>query len=223
MTTILVAEDDANIREGLLVLLDGEGYKTVGAKDGLDAIRLWRETRPGLVLLDVMMPGKSGYAVCREIRAAGSRVPVIMLTAKGEEIDKVLGLELGADDYVTKPFGVKELLARVAAVLRRAAPAAVSPQAVFTFGGSEVDAKRYTITTGKAEFPLGDKELKLIETFSAHPGEALSRDRLLTDIWGISYYGTTRTLDQHIAQLRKKLTLPSSIETVHGIGYRYKA
>jgi DNA-binding response OmpR family regulator len=223
MTTILVAEDDANIREGLLVLLDGEGYKTVGAKDGLDALRLWRETRPGLVLLDVMMPGKSGYDVCREIRAAGSRVPVIMLTAKGEEIDKVLGLELGADDYVTKPFGVKELLARVAAVLRRAAPAASPTQSAFPFGGSDVDAKRYVIATGETEFPLSDKELKLIETFRAHPGEALSRDRLLTDIWGVSYYGTTRTLDQHIAQLRKKLAVPSSIETVHGIGYRYKA
>ncbi len=228
---ILVAEDDAHIREGLVAALESEGYATATAADGEAALRRWREGGIGLLLLDVMMPGCSGYDVCREVRRTDARVPVIMVTAKGEEIDKVVGLELGADDYITKPFGVRELLARVAAVLRRsrAAPAAPSGEDLpdrFRFGTVEVDRRRYTATRGRRTFELSARELKLIEVFARHPEEVLGRDRLLNEVWGVEYFGTTRTLDQHIAQLRKKIEpdrrAPSTLLTVHGVGYRYR-
>lgn len=192
------------------------------------ALTGWRNTGHGgrtLVLLDIMMPGKSGYDVCREIRATDAATPVIMLTAKGEEIDKVLGLGLGADDYVTKPFGIRELLARVAAALRRAqaveANGGAAP-AEFAFGAVNVDARRYCVHGESGDVALSDKELKLLTFFHAHPEEVLSRDALLNAVWGVSYFGSTRTLDQHIAQLRKKLGEPTPIETVHGVGYRYR-
>ncbi len=228
---ILIAEDDKNIREGLIDTLESEGYQAVAAVDGDDAMIQFAASSPDLVLLDVMMPGKSGYDVCREIRTDNTQVPIIMLTAKGEEIDKVVGLQLGADDYVTKPFGVHELLARIAAVLRRTRPAAAptEPSGLpdpLAFGPTTIDRKRYRATRGDAGFDLSARELKLIEQFCAHPGEVLSRDQLLNAVWGISYYGTTRTLDQHIAQLRKKIepdpASPTVITTVHGVGYRYE-
>jgi DNA-binding response OmpR family regulator len=228
---ILIAEDDKNIREGLIDTLESEGYQTVAAVDGDDALTRFRQAGVDLVLLDIMMPGKSGYDVCREIRAHNTQVPIIMLTAKGEEIDKVVGLQLGADDYVTKPFGVHELLARIAAVLRRSHPAAAQPASTadlpdqLVFGTTHIDRKTYRATREAIGFDLSARELKLIEQFYAHPGEVLSRDQLLNAVWGISYYGTTRTLDQHIAQLRKKVepnpSSPAVITTVHGVGYRY--
>lgn len=224
MSRILVAEDDAHIRDGIAETLRSECYDVTTACDGVEAMEKYRATSPDLILLDIMMPRKSGYEVCREIRAADAATPVIMLTAKGEEIDKVLGLSLGADDYVTKPFGIRELLARVAAVLRRTAAHAVAeagPCGTFEFGGLRVDSRRYCISDGTTEHALSDRELKLLICFNGHPGEVLSRDKLLNDVWGLEYYGNTRTLDQHIAQLRKKLGDPSPIETVHGVGYRY--
>ena len=173
-----------------------------------------------------MMPKKSGYDACAEIRAHCPRVPIIMLTAKGEEIDKVLGLGLGADDYITKPFGTRELLARLAAVLRRCAPpadTANTTQETFTVGGAAIDPMRYEIRIGKAVEPLSDKELKLIMHLHRYVGNVLTRDALLNAVWGIDYLGNTRTLDQHIAQLRKKLgASASSIQTVHGVGYRLR-
>jgi DNA-binding response OmpR family regulator len=229
-THILIAEDDANIRSGLVDALESEGYEVEAVADGQAALEAFRRRKPDLVLLDIMMPEVSGYDVCRTIRRDDTHTPVILLTAKGEEIDKVVGLELGADDYITKPFGVRELLARVAAVLRRsrgaAAPAA-SPALPdsFAFGPAQVDRKTYTITChGRAE-PLTARELKLIEFFASRPNEVLGREELLNRVWGLTYYGTTRTLDQHIAQLRKKVELdpetPAAILTVHGVGYRY--
>jgi DNA-binding response OmpR family regulator len=178
-------------------------------------------------LLDVMMPQKSGYEICREIRKQDQRTPIILLTAKGEEIDKVVGLELGADDYVTKPFGLHELRARIAAVLRRAAGPAKAAGANpdrFILGSATIDRKAYRLERDGASFDLTPRELKLLETFAARPGEVLSRNNLLNAAWGVDYFGTTRTLDQHIAQLRKKLeadpSAPRIILTVHGVGYK---
>ena len=230
---ILLAEDDANIRLGLVATLESEGYAVTAAGDGVQALRLFPQEKFDLVLLDVMMPGKSGYDVCRELRARGAETPVLFLTAKGEEIDKVVGLKLGADDYVTKPFGVHELLARVEALLRRArqrdrpAGAAVVLPPTFRFGAAEVDRRKFAATVpGRGMVSLTVRELKLLEAFAAHPGEVLTRDALLNAVWGVDYFGTTRTLDQHVAQLRKKVELdpesPVAIVTVHGVGYRHE-
>jgi len=229
---ILVAEDDPKILTGLVDMLESEGYRAVPAIDGEQALKLFESKKFDLVLLDIMMPGKSGYDVCRAIRSQDERVPIIMLTAKGQEIDKVVGLQLGADDYVTKPFGVNELLARIAAVLRRswqnekqASEEANAPDR-FDFGGAEIDGLQYRVRKGGQTFDLSARELQLLQFFYAHPNEVLSRDRLLNAVWGIDYFGTTRTVDQHIAQLRKKVEPdpdnPSVITTVHGVGYRYE-
>jgi DNA-binding response OmpR family regulator len=226
--TILVAEDDPHIRMGLVDTLESEGYRVIEAHTGRQAVNRFQAGGVDLILLDVMMPEKSGYDVCRDIRAAGDRVPIIMLTAKGEEIDKVVGLQLGADDYVTKPFGVHELLARIDAVLRRTVRAGTpvkTGDSPFFFGPFEVNPKTYKVTAGGFSQDLTDRELTLIRCFHDHPGEVLSRDHLLNAGWGIDYLGTTRTLDQHIAKLRKKIepdpSHPQLITTVHGLGYRY--
>ena len=228
MKRILVAEDDADIRETLKDLLSGEGYAVETASDGVAAISAWKgASEPfDLVVLDVMMPGKSGYDVCREMRAAGSNVAVLMLSAKSEEIDKVIGLELGADDYVTKPFGVRELLARVAAALRRAGQSAApkaQASADFEFCGTTASVRHYRLEKGSLSVPLTEIEMKLASLFAAHPGEVLARDRMLNEVWGVSYLGTTRTLDQHVANLRRKVGEvggdSSAVRTVHGVGY----
>ncbi len=225
---ILVAEDDANIRMGLVDTLESENYQVFEAKDGIEALQAFKDNSFDLILLDVMMPEKSGFDVCRDIRVTDPDVPIIMLTAKGEEIDKVVGLKLGADDYVTKPFGVHELLARIAAVLRRSnrPKATESLNESFTFAGFEVNPKTYKIIKDGDTIDLSERELNLIQHFNTSPGEVLSRDNILNAIWGIDYLGTTRTLDQHIAQLRKKVEKdpanPEYIITVHGVGYRYE-
>lgn len=231
-TTILVAEDDIHIRIGLTDTLESEGYQVIEAKDGNEALAAFDQKSPDLVLLDVMMPGKSGYDVCRAIRTKDAMVPVIMLTAKGEEIDKVVGLKLGADDYITKPFGIHELLARIDAVLRRAErfkspPVKDKGKYAFAFAGFTVDPKRFKMTGADKSFDLSKREIELLKLFAAHPGEVLDRDTILTRIWGVDYGGTTRTLDQHIAMLRKKIekkpATPVIITTVHGVGYRFES
>lgn len=231
MKRILIAEDESGIRMAVGDLLTSEGYAVTAAKDGDEALALWQADPAAfdLLLLDVMMPGKSGYDVCRGVRAAGSRVPVLMLSAKSEEIDKVLGLELGADDYITKPFGIRELLARVAAALRRseqsATPAPAAAEADFPFAGATVSVRHYRLEGTQGAEPVTELELKLLRTFAAHPDEVLSRDMLLNAVWGIDYRGTTRTLDQHIANLRRKLAAiggRAAVATVHGVGYRYE-
>ena len=228
---VLVAEDDTNIRMGLVDTLESEGYGVSQAKDGKMAMQLFDKDCFDLVLLDVMMPEKSGYDVCRDIRATNEDIPIIMLTAKVEEIDKVVGLKLGADDYMTKPFGIHELLARISAVLRRSKREKNKDKAIvdqpFMFGEFEVNPKTYKINKEKNSIDISERELRLICHFHVHPGEVLSRDNILNAIWGIDYLGTTRTLDQHIAQLRKKIEMdpsnPMLITTIHGVGYRYEA
>ena len=223
MKHILIAEDDPNILEGLATLLTSEGHDVATAKNGAEALEKFHRRKPDLLLLDVMMPEKSGYDVCREIRAKDAATPVVMLTAKGAETDKVTGLNLGADDYVTKPFGVRELLARVNAALRRGASSTPATTDVFEFAGLRVDAKRWrVIVASGGELPLTGRELKLVQFMRAHAGEVLTRDQLLNAVWGVRYFGSTRTLDQHIAQLRKKFGA-DAIETVHGTGYRCAA
>jgi DNA-binding response OmpR family regulator len=228
---ILIAEDDANIRLGLVATLESEGYAVTSASDGAQALRLFPQEKFDLVVLDIMMPKASGYDVCRDLRARGARVPVLFLTAKGEEIDKVVGLKLGADDYVTKPFGVHELLARVEALLRRArvtvATGAPELPPTFRLGAATVDRRKFTVSVAGGSVALTARELKLAEVFAAHPGDVLTRDALLNAVWGVDYFGTTRTLDQHVAQLRKKIEPGGeggqTIVTVHGVGYRLAA
>jgi len=223
---ILIAEDDRNIRRGLADALELEGYQPIEAVDGSEALKLFHETKPDLLLLDIMMPGLSGYEVCRRIRHDDPLVPVIMLTAKGEEIDKVLGLELGADDYVTKPFGLRELSARIAAQLRRRrnerenVDSPTPPPDRFPFGPWEIDRKQLrAFRDGKTE-ELTQREIALLELFSSHPGEVLSRDLIMREVWGSAL--SSRTLDQHLVALRRKLEPPRLIETVYGVGYRFQ-
>ena len=229
---ILVAEDDTRIREGLVDLLESEGYGVTAAVDGHEAERLLAQQAFDLAILDVMMPGKSGYDLCSGIRAGGSQMPIIMLTAKGEEIDKVVGLKLGADDYITKPFGVHELLARVDAVLRRSLHMSTTAEATgrkkdaFRFGDARIYPDRYRAEIDGVTADLSAKELELIEFLYAHAGQVVSRDAALDAVWGVNYFGTTRTLDQHVARVRKKIEKdpahPRFLTTVHGVGYRYE-
>jgi DNA-binding response OmpR family regulator len=228
---ILVVEDDENIRTGLVDTLESEGYRATPAADGREALKKFSSEPYDLVLLDIMMPEISGYDVCRTLRALKPDVPVIMLTAKGEEIDKVIGLQIGADDYITKPFGVHELLARISAVLRRSRPPEQKGREEhrgpdrFHFGTAEVDVREYKVRLGNEILDISTRELQLLKFFHAHPNEVLSRDQILNAVWGIRYGGTTRTLDQHVARLRKKVEMdparPRYLKTVYGVGYRY--
>jgi len=224
---ILVVEDDASILTGLVDLLDGEGYRVIFTKDGKEALIIHEKERPDLILLDIMIPEKSGYDVCREIRKKDAMTPIIMLTAKGEEIDKVVGLETGADDYIVKPFTIRELLARVRAALRRAnaKPERKKKDGPVVFGDVVIDPKTLKGRKGKKEFPVSLREVQLLQLFFERKGEALDRFTLLEEIWGIKYQGTTRTLDQHIVKLRQKIeddpSSPKFLITVHGVGYKF--
>ena len=231
-TRILIVEDDPHIRLGLEEVLRGDGFEVFACARGDQALEAVARHRPALIVLDVMLPGLSGYDICKQLRARSDRTPILMLTAKSQELDKVVGLDIGADDYVTKPFGVRELLARIHALLRRAptntdAKRAVDSSAPFTIGAATIDPKTYQVRRGKSIEELTAKELKLLQLFRAHPGEVMSRDHLLNEVWGYHYYGTTRTLDQVIVQLRKKLGdnggEPKHLLTVHGVGYKLVA
>ncbi len=226
-TKILIVEDDPHILLGLEEVLKSDGFEVAVCSRGDQALDAVTRHRPGLVVLDVMLPGKSGYDICKELRARKITTPILMLTAKGQEIDKVVGLDLGADDYVTKPFGVRELLARIHALLRRVTKTATGDAGAdepFRIGVVTIDPRTFQFKRGKIVEELTAKELKLLQLFRAHPGEVLSRDRLLNEVWGYNYYGTTRTLDQVIVQLRKKLGdnsgEPKHLVTVHGVGYK---
>jgi DNA-binding response OmpR family regulator len=222
-TKILIVEDDANIRLGLVEILRGEGFELSVCERGDAAVEAVERERPAMIVLDVMLPGRSGFEICKDLRARKIATPILMLTAKSQELDKVIGLDLGADDYVTKPFGLRELTARIHALLRRTQSVQID-DAFFEIGRAKIDPKTFALTRGSAIKKLTARELKLLQIFHAHPGEVLSRERLLNEVWGYEYYGTTRTLDQVIVQLRKKLGdhggEPKLILTVHGVGYR---
>jgi DNA-binding response OmpR family regulator len=224
-TSVTVIEDDAHIAFGLEEVLRAEGFEVSSCKTGTDALATVAKHKPQLIILDVMLPGLSGYDICKQLRAKGCTAAILMLTAKGQELDKVIGLELGADDYVTKPFGVRELIARVHALLRRARdarpPASDRP---FKIGAAEIDPKKFQVRRGREVHELTAKELKLLQLFFGSPGEVFSRDKLLNEVWGYNYFGTTRTLDQTIVQLRRKIGdsghEPKHLLTVHGVGYK---
>ena len=235
MKRILVAEDERPIREGLVDLLESEGYAVTAVADGDAAVAALKDGGIHLALLDIMMPRKSGYDVCREVRAFDPHLPVVFLSAREEEIDKVLGLELGADDYVVKPFGVRELVARIKAALRRAGDDSLDKHSPlvntpFTFGNCTVDPRSFTVTVSRGgavvSSELSSREVDLLCWFFTNPDAVHSRESLLERFWGMSYTGTTRTLDQHIAKLRQKIeddaAIPRHILTVHGTGYRFR-
>ena len=226
-TKILVVEDDPHILLGLEEVLKSDGFEVAVCNRGDQAVEAVSRHHPELIVLDVMLPGLSGYDVCKQLRSRRLATPILMLTAKGQEIDKVEGLDLGADDYVTKPFGVRELLARIHALLRRIQPnggVEANGHDSFQIGTSTIDPKTFQLHRGKTVEELTAKELKLLQLFHAHRGEVFSRDRLLNEVWGYNYFGTTRTLDQVIVQLRKKLGdnggEPKHLLTVHGVGYK---
>lgn len=225
-TKILLVEDDPHIRLGLEELLKSEKFDVASCTRGDQAVACIQKEKPHLIVLDVMLPGASGYDICKQLRQDGNNTPILMLTAKGQEIDKVIGLELGADDYVTKPFGLRELLARIHALLRRVQPpgAPGGNEQPFKIGPATIDPKKFQVTRGKQVEELTARELKLLQLFHSHPEEVMSRDKLLNQVWGYNYYGTTRTLDQTIMQLRKKIgdtgEAPRHLLTVHGVGYK---
>jgi DNA-binding response OmpR family regulator len=226
-TKILIVEDDANISLGLETILKGEDFDVAVCARGDKALEAASKHHPALIILDVMLPGASGFDVCKQIRARKIATPVLMLTAKGQELDKVIGLDSGADDYVTKPFGVRELVARIHALLRRtngASHSAPAGNGSFRIGANEIDPKTLMLKRGRTTEELTARELKILQLMHASPGEVFSRDRLLSEIWGYNYYGTTRTLDQCIVQVRKKLgdsgDAPQHLLTVHGVGYK---
>lgn len=229
---ILIAEDDLNIRLGLRDLLEAEGYDCLEAADGEQAWALYQEQvaaqpGPALVLLDIMMPKLDGYALCRRIRQQDQQVPVIFITAKSEEIDQVLGLELGADDYIKKPFGSREVVARIHAVTRRclAQTATKSTQSDFQMGDLRVFPDQLRAERAGHKIDLSLRDLSILQLLHRNPGRVLSRDELFDECWGRQYLPSSRTLDQHISKLRKAVELdpqsPQIIQTVHGMGYRY--
>ena len=223
---ILVVEDDPSILTGIVDLLNNEDYEVCSATDGERAITAYQQQRPNLILLDIMIPEKSGYDVCRQIRKSDPTIPILMLTAKSQEVDKVIGLELGADDYIVKPFGVSELLARIRAALRRSKLTVDrTDKSPIAFGDVFVDPKTFGAKKGKKDFAVTLREVQLLQMFVAHDGEVLDRFTILDQIWGVRYEGTTRTLDQHIVKLRQKIednpSEPKYIVTVHGVGYKF--
>lgn len=224
MAKILIVEDEPNMVAGLRDNFEFEGHEVITASDGLSGLNRALHESPDLIILDVMMPRMSGLDVCKQLKAKRSSVPIIMLTARGQEVDKVVGLELGADDYVTKPFSIRELLARVNAVLRRAKPDNQDAEH-YSFGDVDVDVRMCQVSRAGQALEFSTKEFDLLKYFLVHRGETLSRDKLLEDVWGYEHFPTTRTVDTHILRLRQKVEPkpedPRFILTVHGTGYKF--
>jgi len=221
---VLIVEDDDSMLAALRDGFEYEGYTVALARDGSAGLRLAVEARPDVIILDVMLPKMSGLDVCREVRKEGNTVPIIMLTARGQEIDKVLGLKLGADDYVTKPFGFLELMARVEAVIRRATGRTARVDA-FEFGAVKADFKRGEVRRDGRLLELSARELRLLQYFIERRGEVVSREQLLDAVWDYDSVPLTRTVDMHVAKLRKKIeerpAQPRFLVTVHGQGYKF--
>ena len=224
MTKILIVEDEPNMVAGLRDNFEFEGYEVVSAYNGAEGLERALAESPDLVLLDVMMPKMSGLDVCKQLKAKRPSIPIIMLTARGQEVDKVVGLELGADDYVTKPFSIRELIARVKAVLRRSRTLPKEHDR-YSFGDADVNLHACRVTRGGKEIELSAIEFELLKYFICHAGEVLTRDRLLEEVWGYDSYPSTRTVDAHLVRLRQKLEpdpeQPHFFLTVHGMGYRF--
>jgi DNA-binding response OmpR family regulator len=224
MAKILIVEDEPNMVAGLRDNFEFEGHQVITAADGVAGLERAIAESPDLVILDVMMPRMSGLDVCKQLKSKRPSIPIIMLTARGQEVDKVVGLELGADDYVTKPFSIRELLARVKAVLRRAHTVPKTDDK-YAFGEVEVNLRSCQVSRKGQALDFSSKEFELLKYFLIHPGETLSRDRLLEDVWGYDRFPTTRTVDAHIVRLRQKVEPkpeePRFILTVHGTGYKF--
>ena len=223
---VLIVDDEEHIVELLQFNLVNAGYKVITANNGLDALKKVKENKPDLLLLDLMLPGMDGLDVCKEIKRdkETSKTSIIMLTAKSEELDKILGLELGADDYITKPFSIRELLARVKAVLRRSNSDEISEE-IYELGRLKVDFERHEVLINNEKVELTLKEFELLEILIKNKGKILRRETLLDKVWGYEYIGETRTVDLHIRYLRKKIEdddkNPKFIETIRGVGYRF--
>lgn len=223
MSVVLIVEDDPAILRGLSDNLRFEGYEILTATDGDAGYRLALEKKPDMLILDLMLPKMSGFEICRKLREEGFSNSILMLTARGEETDRVLGFDLGADDYVTKPFSIRELLARVRARLRRPAEKAIED--MLRFDGVVVDFRRYEATKAGAPLEMTRKEFGVLRLLSSKAGEVVTRDDLLNEVWGYENYPTTRTVDNHVALLRAKLETnpaePRHLITVHGVGYKF--
>jgi two-component system response regulator RegX3 len=226
VTRILIVEDEPSLSEPLSFLLRREGYDTEIAADGREALAAFDREGADLVLLDLMLPGLSGTEVCRELRTRSS-VPIIMLTAKDSEVDIVVGLELGADDYVTKPYSTRELLARIRAVLRRRVEVDDLDEAVLEVGPVRMDVDRHAVSVGGGEVAMPLKEFELLELLLRNAGRVLTRGQLIDRVWGADYFGDTKTLDVHIKRIRSKIendpSQPTLLLTVRGLGYRFEA
>ena len=224
---VLVVDDEEHIVELIKFNLESAGYEVFTANNGIDAVDVAIENRPKLILLDLMLPGMDGFDVCKELKRnrETKNISVIMLTAKSEELDKILGLELGADDYITKPFSVREMLARVKAVLRRSTNFEEEENSVFQSGNLTVNFERHEVLIGDNKIELSLKEFELLQILIKNKGKILNREMLLDKIWGYEYFGETRTVDVHIRYLRKKIEEddknPKYIETIRGVGYRF--
>ncbi|UCG60737.1 MAG: response regulator transcription factor [Candidatus Zixiibacteriota bacterium] len=224
MKSILVIEDDVSILRGLKDNLEFEGYEVLTAADGQEGIVLALEKSPDLILLDIMLPGPSGYDICRRVKEQKPDLPIIMLTARSKEVDKIAGLDLGADDYVTKPFSTPELLARIRAALRRTR-AETSIAETYSFGNVVMDFKQYRTLVNNEEVHLSAREYEIMKFFIEHAGDVVPRSVLLDEVWGYESYPTTRTVDNHILDLRKKLedepARPTHILSIRGVGYKF--
>ena len=224
MVKVLIIEDEPNMVVGLKDSCEYEGYEVSVARDGKEGLQKALTEQVDVILLDVMLPLMSGIDVCRNLRARGIETPILMLTARSQEIDKVVGLEVGADDYVTKPFSIKELLARIRAHLRRAGKQIVELES-FTFGDVELDFKKYAARKGGEALDLSAREFEILRYLVRHRGEIVTRDQLLDEVWGYDSTPVTRTVDNHIARLRQKIepdpSAPQHIITVHRLGYRF--
>lgn len=226
---VLIAEDDPNTRKGLAQILQNEGYETYPAVNGTQALEVFAREQPDVVCLDVMMPEQDGYSVCRELRRTNSDVPILFISAKSEEIDKVLGLELGADDFIVKPFGVKEVVARIRAVTRRCLarrPAKSFDEAPFEMSDLRVVPAELRVYRDDQAIELSLRDVKILQLLHGQTGKAVSREMLLNECWGLEYYPNSRCVDQQISQLRKRVENdplnPKIIRTVHGVGYRFE-
>ena len=225
-TKILLVDDDPNIRQLVNLYLVKEGFEVAMADRGDTALTVFQQSQPNLILLDLMLPGMDGWQVCREVRKT-SNVPIIMLTAKDETFDKVLGLELGADDYIVKPFDMKELVARIKAVLRRfQQPEQDQEHRALSFPGLTVNISQYTVTFMDRELEMPPKELELLHFLASHPNQVFTREQLLEQVWGYDYFGDSRTVDVHVKRLREKLEggerMGWQIKTVWGVGYKFE-